>query len=224
MPTLTPLPSPAARTDRRQALRRLAAAPLVALPVAAGLGACAGLGGPTVITFGEAELAALLARTFPLQRRLLDLLDLQFEQPRLRLQPERNRLALALAVQLRERLRGSAARGRLAFDSALRWEPRDASVRLVQVRVQELVFDGGAGSPVAAAGSAAPAPAPAAVGAVSAGGPGLAAAIAERVLEDLPLHHLGAERLAALRRWGLQPGAVAVTARGVELTLVRASG
>jgi len=42
------------------------------------------------------------------------------------------------------------------------------------------------------------------------------------MLEDLPIHRLSAERLAALRQWGLQPGAVTVTARGVELTLARA--
>jgi len=203
-----PPPDPARRHARRHALPRLVTALAVATPTLGWLGGCAGLGVPRVWVFGEAELAAMLQRAFPLQRRLLELLDLQLTEPRLRLLPERNRLALALGLQLRERLGGHALRGRLAFDTALRWEPQDASLRLAQVCVQTLALDDDAPPvPPAAAGRAVPA---------------AARALAERMLEDLPIHRLSAERLAALRQWGLQPGAVTVTARGVELTLARA--
>ena len=43
--------------------------------------------------------------------------------------------------------------------------------------------------------------------------------LAERALEDLAVYRLSADRQATLRQWGVQPGAVTVTARGVEITL-----
>lgn len=201
--------------QRRHLLLALAA-PVLATGLA-GLPGCAGLGGPSVITLGEAELAALVGRAFPLNRRVLEVLDLQLSAPRLRLQPERNRVAVALTLQAQERLRGGSGRGELAFDSALRYEPQDASVRLTQVRVQQVDF-----VPGSSAG-----PASAALDALTAQ-PGTAQrigrALAERALEDLAIYRLGAERQASLRQLGLQPGAVTVTARGVEITLARLAG
>lgn len=180
---------------------------------------CAGLGGPTVITLGETELAGLVGRAFPLQRRVLELLDVQMSAPRLRLLPERNRLAVDLALQTQERLLGHSGRGQLQFDSALRWEAQDASIRLTQVRVQQIGFDGG-GLPAGAAAAAA---------ALPASGPASASqrlgrALAERMLEDLTVYRVSTERQASLRQMGLQPGAVTVTARGVEITLARSGG
>ena len=178
-----------------------------------GLAGCAGLGGPQVITLGQAELDKLLARKFPMTRRVLELLDVTLSAPRLQLLPERNRIAVLLDLASRERLSGLAGRARLDFDSALRYEPRDATLRLTQVRVQQLSLDGG-GPP----GPAATTPA----------GPGAASLLArlgqslvETALEDLTLYSVPAERLADLRRLGLVPGAVTVTARGVEITLAK---
>ena len=51
--------------------------------------------------------------------------------------------------------------------------------------------------------------------------PRLGQALAEKVLDDLVIYRLGAEPLARLREAGLVPGAVTVTARGVEITLQR---
>lgn len=213
------------RHDRRTLLRRSAvlALPLAPLPW---LGGCAGLGGPTVITLGEAELGALLKRAFPVQRRLFELLDVTLATPALRLQPERNRLAVVLDIAAQERLFSKAAKGRLAFDSALRFDSSDATVRLQQVRVSQLSLDGGAVLPWAVA-AALPAAA-ATPGALPASAPAglsqrLGQALAERMLENLSIYRLSPERLASLRQLGLQPGAVTVTARGVEITLARAA-
>ncbi len=184
--------------SRRDGLVR--AASLIALP--AWLAGCASLGGPTVITLGQPELNSLLERSFPLQRRLLDWLDVSLSRPTLQLLPERNRIAVAVAVLTQERLSARSARLALGFDSALRYEPRDASLRLNAVRVQRLGLDSAA----------------------SVGPPAgflarLGQALAEQALENLALYSVPADRLAALRRLGLQPGAVTVTARGVEITL-----
>lgn len=223
--------APGRAVSRRHCLRSSAALPLAALAGlggAAALSGCAGIGGPTVITLDEADLTRLINRAFPVQRRVLDLLDVSLAAPVLRLQPERNRLGLVLDLASQERLFGKAARGRLTFDSALRYEAGDASVRLVQVRVQQLSFEGGAAVPAAVA-AALPAPPPAAVPAApGASAPAgvaqrLGQALAERMLEDLSIYKLSPERLASLRQLGLQPGAVTVTARGVEITLARSS-
>lgn len=209
---------------RRTFLRRGAALTLPGVPLA-WLGGCAGLGGPTVITLGEAELAQLVSRAFPLQRRLFELLEVDLAAPAVRLQPERNRLAVALDIAAQERLFSKAAKGRLVFDSALRYEPVDASVRLQQVRVSQLSLDGGAVVPgaVAAALPAAAAPAPGASAPATSLSQRLGQALAERMLENLSIYRLSPERLASLRQLGLQPGAVTVTARGVEITLARAA-
>ncbi|OGB05662.1 MAG: hypothetical protein A3E25_14585 [Burkholderiales bacterium RIFCSPHIGHO2_12_FULL_69_20] len=182
-----------------------------------GLPGCAGLGNPSVITLGEAELAALVARAFPLNRRVLEVLDLQLSAPRLRLQPDFNRVSVALTLRAHERLRGGNGRGRLVFDSALRYEPQDASVRLTQVRVQQVDF-----MPGSSAG-----PASAALDVLTAQpGPAyrIGRALAELALEDLAIYRLSADRQASLRQRGLQPGAVMVTARGVEITLASVAG
>lgn len=201
-------------THRRHLLITLVAS--AAGPVL--LSGCAGLGGPTVITLGEAELVGLVNRAFPLQRRLLEVLDVQLSAPHLHLLPERNRLAVDLTLTTQERLLGGSGRGRLGFDSALRWEPADATVRLNQVRVQQLGFDSG-GAPALDAVAASPSASGPASGAQR-----LGRTLAERLLEDLVIYRLSPERQASLRQLGLQPGAVTVTARGVEITLSRSAG
>ena len=201
-----PLTTPLAR--RRLTLASLGAA------LTGALAGCAGLGGPQVITLGQADLDRLLARKFPMTRRVLELLDVTLSAPRLQLLPERNRIAVALALSSQERLSGRAGQARLDFDSALRYEPGDATLRLTQVRVQQLSLDGG--SP----------PGPAATAPAAPNMPGrlarLGQSLVETALEDLTLYSVPAERLADLRRLGLAPGAVTVTARGVEITLAKA--
>lgn len=203
--------------------RRLLIGASVCAPVLLlGLGGCAGLGGPQVITLGEPELNTLVGRAFPLRRRLMEVLELEASAPRLRLLPERNRLLVDLSLALSDRLGGNRQAGSLAFDSALRFEPTDQSVRLQQVRVQSMVL-GGAG----AAGLVGSVGVPAATAAASdaAGstlGNRVARQLAERALEDLAVYRLSPERQTQLKAAGLAPGAVTVTARGVEITLARA--
>ena len=193
--------------------RRLFLASLGAV-LSCSLSACAGLGGPQVITLGQTDLDRLLARKFPMTRRVLDLLDVTLSAPRLQLLPERNRIAVALALASQERVTGQAGLAQLQFDSALRYEPRDATLRLTQVRVQQLSLE--IGVPLAA--GTPPAAGPGASGWLARMGQSLV----QGALDDLALYSVPAERLADLRRLGLAPGAVTVTARGVEITLAKA--
>ena len=188
-----------------------------------GLAGCASLLGPQVITLGQADLDRLLARKFPMTRRVLELLEVTLTAPRIQLLPERNRIAVVLDLASQERLSGLAGRARLGFDSALRYEPRDATLRLTQVRVQQLSLDGSSptlpGATTAAGPSSTVAPvAPVAPGLLARLGQSLAAT----ALDEMVLYSVPAERLADLRRLGLVPGAVTVTVRGVEITLAKA--
>lgn len=180
------------------------------------LGACTVIGsGPQVITLDEADLAAWIGRSFPVERRLLEWIDVRAERPLLTLDPGHNLLVFDASVIARERLMASSWRGRIVFESGLRWDQVAQAVRLDHVRVRSLDFGDGA-APTAPH--------------VTAGEPGaealarrLRAVLAEQWLDGQVIWRLDAERKSRLDRLGLAPGAVTVTARGVEITLVRAS-
>lgn len=172
--------------------------------VLAGLVACAGLGGPPTVTLSERELDTLARRAFPVERRVLEVFDASVAPPRLRLLPERNRLAAQLDIGLRDRMFGGQWKGQLDFDTALRWEPADQTVRLAQVRVLDFKLVTAGALPRTA-------------------GEKLGAAVAERVLEDFVLYRLPIERAQELQRRGVKPGAVTVTSRGVEVTFAPAA-
>ena len=161
---------------------------------------CASLA-PREFVWSQAELQALLERQFPRRQRVLELLDVDLQRPRVRLAPERNRIVTAVELSASERLSQRVLRGSAAFEHGLRWEPADATVRLADVRVDRLDLD--------VAGTALS-------GALSR----IGALLAERALDDFVLYRVGDERREALRRAGLDGATFAVTARGVELRFV----
>ncbi|HMO48968.1 MAG TPA: DUF1439 domain-containing protein [Rubrivivax sp.] len=169
---------------------------------AALLGGCAALL-PASIVVSEAELQAQLQRRFPLQRSLLDSVDLELADPRVRLDASAQRIATELTLRGSERRSGRGLQGRLALDYALRYERADASVRLVQPRVQSLQFDEAPGLSGRRAESL----------------QRIGLALAERLLDDLVLYRVPPQRLERLRRAGVQPGVLQVTPEGLEITL-----
>ena len=185
-------------TRRRLLVRGAASAALL------GLVGCASLLNPSTVTLTLADLERLVERNFPIDRALLEIFDVTVNAPRLSLLPERNRLAAVVNVRVRNRLMLSSWQGQLSFDAALRWNPSDQTLRLAQVRVQDLALD----NPAAANRSTVER---------------LGAALAERVLEDSTLYRLTADRAARLQKEGLAPGTVTVTSRGVEISFVPAS-
>ena len=175
---------------------------LILFPAAGALAGCAALLGPQSYTVDETELARLLARQFPRTQAIVGgLAELTLSSPELRLLPDRNKLGASFDVGASERLSGRATRGRLDLESALRYEPSDQSLRLAQVRVQQLQWDG-AGSEAAQRA---------------------AALLAERLLDNMALYRLKPEQSERLARTGLVPGPVTVTPRGVELAFVPAA-
>lgn len=167
------------------------------------LAGCAASFDPTSYTLDQGDLQRLVDRQFPLERRVLEVLNVSVSAPRLQLLGDRNRLATVLDVAVRDRLFGGRWHGRLELNSQLRYAPGDQTVRLLKVRVDEFTLD------------KADSPASAQVERV-------AALVAEGMLEDLVIYRLSPERLARIRSHGLEPGSVAITARGVQIKLVPA--
>lgn len=165
---------------------------------------CASLTRPDTVTLSEAELARLLARSFPLDRRLLEVLDVRMDAPRLTLLPARNRVGVLAAVQGRDRLFGGAWTAQLDFDSQLRFDAADQSLRLADVRVHGLRLDGNDRADGGVAGQEA---------LMRRVGP----LLAERLLDGLVIYRLSPERAQALARQGVRPKSVQVTRGGVEI-------
>lgn len=163
---------------------------------------CAGLL-PSSIVLSEAELQTQLARRFPIERSLFDTFELKLTDPLLRLDAPAGRLATELTLQGSDRRNGRNLQGRLALNYGLRYEASDASIRLVQPRVQSLDFAPSVGLSGGRAEMA----------------QRMGVALAERLLDDLVLYRVPAQRLERLRAAGLQPGVLQVTPAGVEITL-----
>ena len=176
-------------------LRRVALIAALAL-----LSACASLD-PRSVTLSAAEVQTLVARQFPRQQRLMELLDVNLTNPVVRLVPERNRMATTMDLQASERVSGRALRGSLAIDHSLRFEPSDATVRLANVKVEEMKLEL-AGTPLT--GQAAR----------------LGAMLAERALDGFVIYRVSDARREMLTRAGVNNADVAVTSRGIELRFI----
>jgi hypothetical protein len=161
------------------------------------LAACASLD-PRHVTLSGAEVQTLVARQFPRQQRLMELLDITLANPVVRLVPERNRMATTMDLLASERLSGRALRGSFSIDHGLRFEPSDATVRLANVKVESMLLEL-AGTPLTGQAGR------------------LGAMLAERALDDFVIYRVPDEKRQTMARAGVNNADVAVTARGIEL-------
>jgi hypothetical protein len=164
------------------------------------LGGCASLGGTRVITFSEADMARLLDKRGPFQRRLLEVLDVQVQRPTVRLLPTSNRLTSSFDVSATERVSRTTLTGQLAIEYGLRYDEQAQAVRMTQVKVQNLQLNDV--PPEKRAGVR-----------------NLGAVIAENLLEDAVIYRFKPSDLKNAEGRGVKPTAVEVTSRGVEITL-----
>ena len=166
------------------------------------LSACAT--GPRTVSVSAGELQALIARRFPVERRVLEVFDLQLSAPSVRLLPQDNRLATELNVVAADRLSRRSLQGLLAMSFALRYEGADGTLRLVQPRIER--FDVGDGSGQTSR--------------LGAQAQRLLGPWAEQLLDDWVVHRLKSEQLAALRAAGYEAGTLTVTTQGVDIVLM----
>jgi hypothetical protein len=179
--------------------------PGVAFALALALAACTTLTTPSRVEVSQERLQALIAARFPVARRVLDAIDITVDAPRVLLQPERNRIAVELAL-FADTGRAPSARlaGSLRVSEGLRFEPSDNTVRLVDVEVERFAIDGlptmlqrqldRFGKPLAKA-----------------------------LLEDQVLYTLRPKDVATLAGRGVRPGDLRVTRSGIEITLAPAA-
>lgn len=174
---------------------------LFALATATWLTGCASLVGPRVITLSEADLSRQIERQFPLERSLLGALNIRVEAPRVSLLPESNRIGTELEFSGSLARSARNSRGQIALDYALRYDEASKSVRLTQVRVTRLQFDGLRDQPRAAVDK-------------------FGMLLAEQLLQDLLIYRFKPEDLKTAEGKGYRPGSVTVRPRGVEITLL----
>ncbi len=173
---------------------------LLLLPVLWLVG-CANVMGPRTITLTEADVARQIAKQYPLERKLLGELTVRVGAPRVKLLSESNRIATELDFSGSLDRSGKGSRGTIALDYALRLDEVAQAVRMSQVRVTNVQIDGlgdQSKSAVAKFGSL----------------------LAEQLLNDAVIYRFKPEDLKAAEGKGYKPGAVTVTSRGVEITLV----
>ena len=175
---------------------------VVVLAVVAVLSACADLFGPRTVEVSQARLQELIARRFPIDRRVLNAIDITVDSPRLTMQPESNRVAIE--VSLRAGSDGAVStqvNGLLLVSEGLRFEPSDNTVRLVDVRVERFAIDGLPGNWQRQLDR-------------------LGKPLAKALLDDQVLYALRPKDIAALEGRGVRPGDLRVTATGLSITLL----
>jgi hypothetical protein len=152
------------------------------------------------LSIPQAELQEKVAKKFPYQQRVADVLDLQVMTPRLALLPASNRLSTEVDLAMTERFQGRRYTGSLSMDYGLRFEPSDNSVRMTGVRVSRVDL--------------ADVPEPY-LSLITQNAPRLA----ERLFDDYALHRFSAQDLSLVNGLGYVPGEIKVTPRGLSVTL-----
>ena len=155
--------------------------------------------GPRSVEVSQQQIEAALARRFPHETRVAELLVLKIAAPRLTLLPDANRVRLDFAIEASDRLSRQAVQGELGLSFALRYEPSDASLRLANVRAEHVELQG---IPAAWRATAQRA----------------AMIVAEQMLDGAPLRTFRPEEIARANGW--TPGEIRVTPRGLRIELL----
>ena len=160
---------------------------------------------PKTISVPEARLAQLISSQFPFNSEMLEVLDVIVSAPRITLDPVNNRINTVLDISVAGNsilglFTDKQYKGVLDLSYGLRFEPRDATVRLADVRVRRLDVDGTPSAmrrPIEKLG----------------------APLAQKLLKDYVLYKVRAEDLSATQGWGYKPGTFRVEPTGLSITL-----
>ncbi len=160
---------------------------------------------PKTISVTEARLAQLIGSQFPFDSEMLEVLDVIVSAPRITLDPDNNRINTAFDINVAGNsilglFTSKTYKGVLDLSYGLRFEPKDATVRLTDVRVRRLDVDGTPSAmrrPIEKLG----------------------APLAQKLLKDYVLYKVRPEDLKAAQGWGYKPGAFRVEPTGLSITL-----
>ena len=156
--------------------------------------------GSKTVTIPQEQLQTAIAKRFPYQQKLADVLDLKIMSPRLALLPDANRIGTELDLNLLERIGGRTYTGTMALDYGLRFERSDNTVRMTGVRVSSVRLND------------VPEPFN---GAISRHMPRMA----EQLLSNYALHTFSDQDMSFVSGLGFEPGEIKVTPKGLRVTL-----
>jgi hypothetical protein len=191
------------RYRRRVVLRTIAAASALwagVLALLALLSGCAGLIGTHDVDISESQLTLLMARQFPMERKVMEVIDLDIANPVLTLIPQDNRVGTELDVTAVDRLFGTTATGHVKLDYGLRFQPSDHTIRMTQVRVRELTLASGSSNLHGAAQR-------------------IGGLVAENALENLVLYRMKPAQADEMDRLGLVASPITVTPQGLHMSV-----
>ncbi|HEY9023327.1 MAG TPA: hypothetical protein VIP05_03425 [Burkholderiaceae bacterium] len=196
------------RYRRRVVLRTIAAASALwagVLALMALLTGCAGLLGTHDVDISESQLALLMARQFPIQRKVMEVIDLDITNPVLTLIPQGNRVGTELDVTAVDRLFGNSATGHVKLDYGLRFQASDHTIRMTEVRVRELTLASGSNNLHGAAQR-------------------LGGLVAENALENLVIYRMKPAQADEMDRLGLVASPITVTPQGLHMSIAPKQG
>lgn len=170
------------------------------LALVSSLSACAAILGPRTVVITKEELTSKIAKPFPVSNRIMDLLDVKAQAPRLQLHPKDNRVGTEFDLSATDNLFKKTYQGTIGVSFGLRFEPKDLTLRLTAVKVDQI---GLAGLPATLQRYLTR----------------LGAWIAEDKLQDYPVHQFKPEDLRTADRLGYEVGDIKVTDKGLEVHL-----
>ena len=188
------------RYCRRAVLRMASTAGALCAGVLGVLSGCASLLGTHDVDISESQLTVLMARQFPMERKVMEVIDLNITNPVLTLIPQDNRVGTELDVTAVDRLFGSTALGHVKLDYSLRFQSSDHTIRMTQVRVRELSLSSGSNNLHGAAQR-------------------IGGLVAENALENLVLYRMKPAQADEMDRLNLVASPITVTPTGLHMSV-----
>ena len=160
---------------------------------------------PKTLMVTEAKLMQLISGQFPFNSKMLDVLDVGVNAPKISFDATNNRINTALDLKvIGSGIVGALVQreytGGIELSYGLRFEPSDNSVRMTDVRVGKLNVVGAPDlmeRPLSRLGLA----------------------LAQKLLSDQVLYKVSAQDLEAAKGWGYKPGAFKIAPGGLAITL-----
>lgn len=121
-------------------VRRRRACTIALLALSGMLAGCASLSGPRTVELPLRKLQAGLERRFPLSHPLMGLFDMRLSRPMLSIQPELDRVALALDASVSPPFARDTWAGSLAFSGRLYVDPGRPAVMMAEPRVDRVAI------------------------------------------------------------------------------------
>ena len=124
------------------AVRPLLKTATLAILAGAMLASCSTLSGPRDVTVSLGKMQQGLERRFPIDKRVMSVLDVKLSNPQLSLQPERERVALSVDASVTPPFIRQHWRGNLALSGRLVLDAQRSAVYLSDASVDKVSIEG----------------------------------------------------------------------------------